>query len=407
MQVDQDEERQARTAPGADEGTAKVRILRTVEEIEEVRGFWASWPGTRDSDIDLLLAACGAGSKRRCPHILVLYRGEKPVALIAGSISLRRVPFGVGDFRLFNPIAKVLDIPYGGLRGGASAEDCDRSVREIVDTLRKGEADVAVFSYLNTESDLYRCVRQTPSFACRDRFVRVLPHYKRILAKNAEIHDRELSANQKKEFRRATKRIERDFSGRVSLEMIQDPIALDQTLQVIEEIARKTWQRRVGGGLNINDPTLAQLMAEAERGWLRVYVLRLGGNACAFWTGTVYQNVFYSNYIGFDPGYADYSPGTYMLFRILEDLSSHGVEAFDFGWGPEEYKKRFGNLTCQAATAHIYAPAFKGIRLSLMKTMTGALRDLAKHVVRLAGLKEARVRSWRHAGQRERRNRKP
>ena len=109
MQVDRERESQTRTIPESGEDTEKVRILQTVEEIEEVCGFWASCPGTRDSDIDLLLVECCTGSEGRGPYVLALHRDGKPVALISASLVRGRLVFGVGYLHLFAPLANVMD----------------------------------------------------------------------------------------------------------------------------------------------------------------------------------------------------------------------------------------------------------------------------------------------------------
>jgi len=82
-------------------GSSLVRVLRTVEEVEELHAFWKSTHGTRDSDIEILLACCREETERRIPHVFVLYRNGEPVAMIIGSIKQKRLLFGVGYLRLF------------------------------------------------------------------------------------------------------------------------------------------------------------------------------------------------------------------------------------------------------------------------------------------------------------------
>lgn len=45
--------------------------------------------------------------------------------------------------------------------------------------------------------------------------------------------------------------------------------------------------------------------------------------------------------IGFDPKFADYSPGNLLIYYTIEDLIKHKVNLFDFKCGEELYKKRW------------------------------------------------------------------
>ena len=46
---------------------------------------------------------------------------------------------------------------------------------------------------------------------------------------------------------------------------------------------------------------------------------------------------------GFDPRYAEFSPGALLLYHTVEDLIRHGVRCFDFKCGDESYKRRWAS----------------------------------------------------------------
>jgi CelD/BcsL family acetyltransferase involved in cellulose biosynthesis len=128
----------------------------------------------------------------------------------------------------------------------------------------------------------------------------------------------------------------------------------------------------------MSNAVVEKLRAEANRGWLRIYVLRLGGRPSAFWMGALYQGVFYAEFTGYNPIYARHSPGLYVLSRMMEELCASNVTAFDFASGSEEYKKRFGNRERQVAPLHVFAPSFKGLRFAAMKLFATAVRELLR-----------------------------
>jgi hypothetical protein len=374
-----------------------VRILRSAPEVETVREFWCSSPGTRDSDIDIFfLDGLRSNSEALQPRVLVLYRGGKPVVLMAGKIVRREFTFRVGYFRLFKRMVNVMTVPYGGLRGEASSEDCRKFVREIIKCLKNGEADIALLQYVDADSALFRCAKSEPKFLFRDHFTPLRPHRKRKLPGSIEQLYAE-SSQGGKQFRRVAKRLSNEFPGQVRVHRFEALADLDRTLAVVEEIAKKTWQRKVSSiGFNIMDASLLEVLkTEAEGGHLRVYTLYLGGEPCAFWIGAVYQRTFFSDFLGYDPDYARYSPGTYLLSQIMEEFCSQGLEEIDFGFSDEEYKKRFGNVMWQDTSVHMFAPSPMGLTLNAMKMITVLPHEAARALLKRSNLYEKAKMAWR------------
>ena len=65
--------------------------------------------------------------------------------------------------------------------------------------------------------------------------------------------------------------------------------------------------------------------------------------------------------------YAKYSPGTYLLTHVMEDLCRDGVAAIDFGIGEALYKQRFGRATWQETEVYLYAPTWRGMRVKAIR----------------------------------------
>jgi hypothetical protein len=329
------------------------------------------------------------------PRVLVLYRAGKPVALVAGKIARREFTFRLGYFCLFKRVVNVMTIPYGGLRGEVSSDDCRKLVREIIKCLMNGEADVALFQYVDANSALFRWAKTEPMFLFRDHVTPLRPHRKRTLPRDIKLLYAE-SSQGSKQFRRVAKKLSSEFSGQVKVDRFEAPGDLDGTLAVIEEIAQKTWQRKASAiGFNIKDTLLREVLkTEAEGGHLRVYTLYLGGKPCAFWIGAVYQQTFFSDFLGYDPDYARHSPGTYLLSQIMEELCSQGVQEIDFGFSDEEYKKRFGNVMWQDTNVHVYAPSPAGLMLSAMRMITVVPHEAARALLKRTHLYQKAKRAW-------------
>mgnify|MGYP001824753376 CR=1 FL=1 len=63
--------------------------------------------------------------------------------------------------------------------------------------------------------------------------------------------------------------------------------------------------------------------------------------------GSIYGMRATSTYLflmtGFNPRYADFSPGALLLYHTVEELIRHGVRHFDFKCGEESYKRRWAS----------------------------------------------------------------
>jgi CelD/BcsL family acetyltransferase involved in cellulose biosynthesis len=152
-------------------------------------------------------------------------------------------------------------------------------------------------------------------------------------------------------------------------------------IQKAEEIAKRTYQRGLGVGFQDNEEMRRRLHLCAEKGWLRAYVLHLGDTPCAFWIGTLYQGSFCSDYLAFDSRFGAYSPGTFLLMKVVEEFCTARVKEVDFGFGEARYKEQFGNSPSVEASIFVFAPNPKGALLNAIRTSTGLADNLAKKIL--------------------------
>lgn len=372
-----------------------VRILRSMEEFEILRDFWSSCPGPLDSDIDVFFPEERNISGDPSPRVLVLYRHGKPVALMAAKIVRERFSFKIGWLNLFRPQVNVFTVPYGGLRGDASLENCRKFVRVIIECLKNGDADMAFLRSVDAESALFRSVTSDPGYLFRDHFTPVRRHHKMKLQASVEKLYANLSGHERQRFRQLAKKLSHDFCGQITIDRIETLADLNRSLSVVEQIAKGTWQRAMGAGFSINESRLKSLKAQANRGWLRIYILYLAGKPCAFSIGALYRGVFLSEEIGYDPVYAKYSPGMYLLSRMLEEFCAAGVEMIDFGPSDEQYKRRFANIQCRETDLHIFAARPIGLILSAMRATTVLIKEPIRAFLNRTDLIQPVKRVWR------------
>ena len=75
-----------------------------------------------------------------------------------------------------------------------------------------------------------------------------------------------------------------------------------------------------------------------ERGWLRMYVLRLNGVPAAVMYGFAYNGQFYFYQHGFDARYRNQSIGLVLMALTIRAAFDEGLHTFDMLWGAEPYK---------------------------------------------------------------------
>jgi len=202
-----------------------------------------------------------------------------------------------------------------------------------------------------------------------------------------------LSQNERYQHRKRSRKLEQDFSG-CEIELFATPETVDRLMQDAETIAKTSYQRGLGVGFAQTPIIQARLDYEARIGWLRAYVLYLNKQPAAFWIGSFRNRTFLSDYLAFDPTYAQYGPGLYLMVKVMEELhddTPSAAKCIDFGIGDAIYKERLSNRNWLESPVYIFAPNAKGMGVNILRSAVGALSGLAKRT----SLPGAIKRRWR------------
>ncbi len=359
------------------------RTIRDLSQLQEFKTFWDSCPGTVESDFDYFANTVSSDNCRQ-PHIIVLLENGRPDALLIGMRARRKVPFTLGYLTVLSLEADVLEFVYGCLRGNASARNCAGLTREVMRSLDEGVADFAVWKQLDRESPLYDNALRLPRFVLRDHSHSPDEHWFMTMPKGPE----ELRAIRARIKRRCQKFITR--LSRVSLiRCFHSPADMEVAISDMEEIASKTDKRLFGVGFFDNAETRKQMVAAAEKGWLRVYLLYVAGKPAAFWTGTLHNRCLQPANVGYDPAFSRFSPGVFLFLGIIDDLWGTDVETLDLGWGINQLNQSFGDLRQVESEVHIYAPTPRGILTNSLSTAIHRGDALIRRVHWLDGARKA------------------
>lgn len=132
--------------------------------------------------------------------------------------------------------------------------------------------------------------------------------------------------------------------SRNGLEIYSAPDEMARFQGEAAAISKHTYQTRLlGSGFRSDAESLQELVASAERGDARGYLLRDGERAIAFaWCRRKGESLVYDT-IGYLPECAKLSPGIVLLYLILQDMFSTNLYSIlDFGPGEAQYKSMFG-----------------------------------------------------------------
>jgi CelD/BcsL family acetyltransferase involved in cellulose biosynthesis len=386
-------------------GQLAVRVFRSLSELEEIRRVWTLWNSHPNSDFDFYLLLAQSRPEIIRPHIIVLYKEGRPQAMLIGRILKHQVEFKIGYQTVLKPKACILSFIWGGTMGDLCRENSELMVREVLNSLRYREADLAVFNNIRADAPIYQSATRIPSFLRRDHFPASQIHRSLVLPASPEQFDASLSRKVRKEQKRDARKLMEEFGASVEVQSLRLPSDLEWLFKDVEEIAKKTYHRGLGVGFVADEETRRRLHLDAQNGSLRCFLLYLAGKPCAFWIGKVYQKTFHGGYVGFDPAYKRLSPGTFLTRRVIERFCDHNatdvIEVLDFGLGDAQYKQILCNQSWQDATVYIFGPSLRGLVLNVLRTPFVLIDQLAKRALEKSGDLQTIKRAWRDHARKE------
>ena len=133
-----------------------TRVIDSLRQIEEIRSAWSAWRGHRDADVDVYETVLASRTDAAKPHIIVVDRDGCPDALLVGMTATATVGERIGYWTIPVTGVRVLSFQYGGFLGNQSEENSELIISQIEQSLRGGDADVAILSYVREGTPLHR-----------------------------------------------------------------------------------------------------------------------------------------------------------------------------------------------------------------------------------------------------------
>lgn len=135
------------------------------------------------------------------------------------------------------------------------------------------------------------------------------------------------------------------MAGEAHIELAMSD-TLDEILESLFRLHRARWSTGGQAGVlsdrDVQDFHRRVTPALLRKGVLRLYALRFNSQIIGVLYALFEKEIAYCYLQGFDPQFADFSPGAQVLAAVIEDAVHHRKRAVDFLRGQEAYKYAWG-----------------------------------------------------------------
>jgi CelD/BcsL family acetyltransferase involved in cellulose biosynthesis len=178
-------------------------------------------------------------------------------------------------------------------------------------------------------------------------------------------------------------------------------------LSALIDLHHLRWRER-GGSTALYTPALLAFHDEwtrlaLERGWLRLFVMKLDGRPVAALYGIRYRRAFCFYQTGFDPSFARYGVGQVTVGLSIKSAIDEGVDEYDLLHGAEPYKFDWARQVRELSRIALYPPGVRGALHRRLEELGRTARRTARRLLpqaitdRIAGGKGIAVEPARSA----------
>jgi hypothetical protein len=316
------------------------------------------------------------------------FKQERPLELHLGEITY--ASFGIERFTLIGPPV----LPEG------SRNELTTVTLSLLDALasRLGPSGAIHFEGLPVESVAYELIT---SGGIATRYITVplgepFEHQFARLPDTYEEYLGELGSRSRQSVQYSERKLAKDMNGEVRVDCFETADAVERFLTDGGAVSRKTYQwNLLGLGLRDTLELRGRLRVAAQRGWLRSYVLYCRELPVAFMLGYQYAGCYYYTDVGYDPDYANWSVGSVLQLKVMQDLYARGNRpgVFDFSTGYGSHKARFGNISRREANVLLLPRRLKNRVIASAFLLNERASGTAVAALQRLGLK-SRIKKW-------------
>jgi CelD/BcsL family acetyltransferase involved in cellulose biosynthesis len=171
-----------------------------------------------------------------------------------------------------------------------------------------------------------------------------------------------LGSSHRYNFRRRLRNLQKSYS--VHFERAESAEECRAALRHVVDLHLQRWNTR-GGSDGFHEPRLLKFHQELttlarDKGWLRLYVLRLDGHAAGAFYGFRYRDTYSFYQSGFDDAFLRQSVGLVTLGLTIKAAIEEGAAEYDLLHGDESYKFLWANEVRPLDRIELYPPGVIG-----------------------------------------------
>lgn len=369
-----------------------LQVATSLETVEALRPIWKQWSHNLDTDLDYYLQNLKNDPTILRPYVITIYQDGSPLAMLVGQVRKQRISTVVSSINVRGPKVTMLEIVNGARMGKQSAAIDRLLASHVCAATRSKDVDLLCFRRLPLQSELFRMLQQSRGLM-KERVPHVF-HYSVVpLTAPPGQHARAFSGKNKREVRRKTRILWRTFPGKARFQCFSQPEELQSGLRDAASVDVTTWQHHMGCGLLDARGSFSNLAFCSRQGWLRIYVMYVDQSPVAYLIGQHYNQRFYCQHAGYQPGFSRFSVGSLLMAWVLETLAAQGIEQVDLGEGGQEHNRRLGCRIYEEGTVHVYSPTLRGLYANMLFATTQMIRAVGRGGIKTLRLDEA-SKAW-------------
>ena len=158
------------------------------------------------------------------------------------------------------------------------------------------------------------------------------------------------SAKSRSTLRRKAKKLAERSGGTLDVRGYRTPEEIEHFHATARALSARTYQERLlDAGLPDGPEALAEMRERARHEQVRAWLLFLDGRPISYLYAPAEGSTLLYAFLGYDPDFAEYSPGTVLQLEAMRRLMTEGRFAlFDFTEGEGQHKRQFatGSIAC-------------------------------------------------------------
>jgi CelD/BcsL family acetyltransferase involved in cellulose biosynthesis len=248
-----------------------------------------------------------------------------------------------------------------------------------------------------------RIASRLPTLSVHSPWIRYVPrqydrHYADLTTSYAEYVE-SFSSKSRSGLRRKARKFEERSGGSIEWKRYRTPAEIAEFYRMARDISRESYQERLlDAGLPADDDFLTATLEQAKNDRVRGYLIFLDGRAVAYLFCPIQDGIVTYAYLGFRQEFADLSPGTVLLWMVMEDLFREGSHRiFDFTEGGDRgqhsQKRLFATGSIQCADVYLLRPTIANLLIAFTHASVARASTALGLVLKRIGLKRT-VKWW-------------